>query len=191
VPVSPSPFVTGSLLVASPVLTDPHFDRSVVVVVDHDEEGAVGLVLNRPSELRVFALLPVWSDLAADPQVVFEGGPVAGESALALARVAGVGFEGEPEGVRHLTGDLCLVDLDGDPDALVGRLEGLRIFAGYAGWAPDQLESEIAEGSWFVLPALPDDPFRPDARELWRTVLRRQTGALRLLAGYPRDPSMN
>jgi putative transcriptional regulator len=185
------PFVTGSLLVASPALTDPHFDRSVVLVVDHDEDGAVGLVLNRPSELRVFALLPVWSDLAAEPQVVFEGGPVAGESALALARVDGIGPDNEPEGARHLTGDLCLVDLDGDPDVLTGRLRGLRVFAGYAGWAPDQLESEIAEGSWFVVPALPDDPFRPDAGQLWRTVLRRQTGALRLLAGFPADPSMN
>jgi putative transcriptional regulator len=183
--------VTGSLLLAAPVLTDPHFARSVVLVVDHDEDGAVGLVLNRPSELRVFALLPVWSDLAAEPQVVFEGGPVAGESALALARIAGVGPEDEPEGVRHLTGDLCLVDLDGDPDALVGRLQGLRVFAGYAGWAPDQLESEIDEGSWFVLPALPVDPFRSDAPDLWRAVLRRQSGPLRLLANFPPDPSMN
>jgi putative transcriptional regulator len=189
------PFVTGSLLLASPALTDPHFLRSVVLVVDHDEDGAVGLVLNRPSELRVFALLPVWSDLAADPQVVFEGGPVAPDSALALARLTGSAADEEAgregEGLRHLTSDLCLVDLDVDPDALTPRLEGLRVFAGYAGWAPDQLESEIDEGSWFVLPALPDDPFCSDASALWRDVLRRQPGELRMLATFPPDPSLN
>jgi putative transcriptional regulator len=189
------PFTTGSLLVAAPLLDDPPFARSVVLVIDHDEEGAVGLVINRPTSLEVASILPVWADLADQPRVVFEGGPVGPESALALALLRGSAVD-EDEGrggigVRHLTADLCLVDLDADPDDLVPRMGGLRVFAGYAGWAPEQLEDEIAEGAWFVLPAEPFDVFALDAGRLWARVLRRQTGELRLLATYPDDPTLN
>jgi putative transcriptional regulator len=189
-----SAWTTGKLLVASPALTDPNFARAVVLVIDHDDEGAVGLVLNRPTSLEVASVLPVWADLAADPDVVFEGGPVGPESALALARLRGSAqaeASGGAVGVRHLVSDLCLVDLDGDPDALVPSLEGFRVFAGYAGWAPDQLEAEIDEGSWFVLAPMHGDVFARDADRLWGSVLRRQPGDLRLMATYPADPSMN
>lgn len=177
------------------MIDEPPFARSVILVIDHDEEGAVGLVLNRPTSLEVAAILPVWADLADEPQVVFEGGPVGPESALALALLRGSAVD-EDEGrggigVRHLTADLCLVDLDTDPDVLVPRMGGLRVFAGYAGWGPEQLEGEIAEGAWFVLPAQPFDVFAPDAGRLWARVLRRQSGELRLLATYPDDPSLN
>lgn len=177
------------------MLDDPHFVRSVVLVVDHDEEGAVGLVINRPTTLEVAAILPVWADLADQPQVVFEGGPVAPESALALALLRGsAGDEDQGRGglgVRHLTSDLCLLDLDGDPDAVLPRMGGLRVFAGYAGWGPEQLEDEVGQGAWFVLPTDPADVFAADAGGLWARVLRRQTGELRLLATYPADPTLN
>jgi putative transcriptional regulator len=182
------------LLVASPSLTDPNFARSVVLVIDHDDEGAVGLVLNRPTSLDVSSVLPVWADLAAEPNVVFEGGPVGPESALALARLRGsaqADEAGGAVGVRHLVSDLCLVDLDGDPDALLPALDGFRVFAGYAGWAPEQLEAEIAEGSWFVFAPAAGEIFATDAERLWSAVLRRQSGDLRLMATYPADPSMN
>jgi putative transcriptional regulator len=189
------PFTTGSLLVATPVLVDPNFARSVVLVVDHDEEGAVGLVLNRPTSLEVSSIQPVWADLANAPQVVFEGGPVGSDSALALALLRGSAADEDSGrggvGMRHLTSDLCLLDLDTDPDEVVPRLEGLRVFAGYAGWAPEQLEEEIDEGSWFVLPTVPGDVFAGHATTLWADILRRQPGDLRLLATYPPDPSLN
>jgi putative transcriptional regulator len=192
---SGGPFTTGSLLVATPVLVDPNFARSVVLVVDHDEEGAVGLVLNRPTSLEVSSILPVWAELANSPQVVFEGGPVGSDSALALALLRGSAAEEETGhggvGMRHLTSDLCLLDLDTDPDDVLPRLEGLRVFAGYAGWAPEQLEDEIDEGSWFVLPTAPGDVFAGQAATLWSDILRRQSGDLRLLATYPADPSLN
>lgn len=188
-------FTTGSLLLATPLLEDPHFTRTVVLVVDHDEDGAVGLVMNRPTTLEVSAILPVWADLVDAPRVVFEGGPVAGESALALALLRGSAADEDSGrgggGVRHLTSDLCLVDLDGDPDDLVPRMGGLRVFAGYAGWGSGQLEAEIAEGSWFVLPSLPSDLFAAQAGRLWSEVLRRQAGELRLLSTYPPDPTLN
>jgi putative transcriptional regulator len=188
-------FTTGSLLLAAPVLEDPHFARTVVLVVDHDDEGAVGLVLNRPTSLEVSSILPVWADLADEPRVVFEGGPVGTDSALALARLQRISAEpdaaGSGVGVRHLTSNLGLVDLDTDPDALAPALRGLRVFAGYAGWAPDQLEDEIDEGAWFVLPSVDDDVFSVDASALWSRVLRRQAGDLRLLSTYPPDPMLN
>lgn len=189
------PFTTGALLVAAPMLDDPPFARSVIFVVDHDEEGAVGLVINRPTTLAVSAILPVWADVADQPQVVFDGGPVSAESALALGLLEGSAMDEEQGhggiGVRHLTSDLCLVDLDADPDAVLARIGGFRVFAGYAGWAPGQLEGEIEEGAWFVVPADPSDAFATDPVRLRARVLRRQRGELRLLATYPDDPTLN
>jgi putative transcriptional regulator len=166
--------LTGKLLVALPLLVDPNFDRTVVLVLSHGEEGAIGVVLNRPSTTALDDALPHWSDVAADPAVVFVGGPVQPEMAIAL----GDGGDG-----------VTTVDLDADP-ALVGG-HRVRVFAGYAGWSAGQLEDELAEGAWTVCDSVPGDAFRADADELWYAVLRRQSGDLARLAWLPDDVSVN
>jgi putative transcriptional regulator len=186
---------TGRLLVATPALGDRNFDRTVVLLLDHDADGALGVVINRPTRVAVGEILPPWSTYTSEPGVVFQGGPVSADSALGLARLAhlaGVGNrDDEPLGFRRLYNGIGLIDLDAPPEVVVGEMSSLRIFAGYAGWASAQLEAEISEGAWYVVEAEPADPFsfRPD--QLWRNVLRRQGGDLALVATYPEDPTMN
>jgi len=165
------------LLVASPLLADPNFHRTVVLVLEHvEDDGAVGVVLNRPTEVLVHAALPDWDAVAAEPSVVFVGGPVAEGAAICLGRRRGA------EGVE-------VVDLELDPDDVAA--EEVRLFAGYAGWGPGQLEDEIEEGAWFVVDADPHDALSGDPEGLWARVLRRQRGRLRLFALYPPSPSVN
>lgn len=184
----------GELLVATPVLGDPNFRRAVVLVVEHEpSEGTLGVVLNRPTQVSVGQVLEPWTDLATLPSVVFTGGPVAPTSALALAQAVG---NGEPLGWRGLDGGplmsrIGLVDLEAPPEVLAAEITSLRVFAGYAGWGSGQLESEIEEGAWYVLPGEPADCFFTDPARLWHEVLRRQGGDLALVATYPDDPRMN
>jgi putative transcriptional regulator len=182
---------TGRLLVATPVLTDPNFARAVVLLLDHDEQGALGVVLNRPTSVEVSDVLDGWAELAGSPRVVFQGGPVGLDSALAVAVVPGEPGPQEPLGWRRVHGAIGLVDLEAPPQVLAGELGALRVFAGYAGWTPGQLEREIAEGAWCLVDAEPGDISCPDPERLWRAVLRRQTGALAMLATYPEDPTLN
>ena len=185
---------TGRLLVATPLLGDPNFRRAVVLVVEHEvTEGTLGVVLNRPTKIPVGQVLEQWTELATDPSVLFRGGPVAQNSAIALALVPGTE---EPLGWRALDGApalarLGLLDLDAPPRLLAPAIQSLRVYAGYAGWSPGQLEAEIDEGAWFVLPAEPGDVFAAEPERLWRTVLRRQQGELAFLATYPDDPGLN
>jgi len=181
--------LTGRLLVATPSLRDPNFERTVVLLVAHEEGGALGVVLNRATEVPVAEVLGPWGTLADEPAVVFEGGPVQPEAAICLAR-ARAGTE-ELDGFNRVSGVLGTVDLSTDPEALRAGVLGVRVFAGYAGWSPGQLENEIETGSWFVFDALPGDPFagRPD--DLWPMVLRRQGGLLAAVAHFPADPSLN
>jgi putative transcriptional regulator len=185
--------MTGQLLVASPALADPNFERSVVFVVDHDEDGALGVVLNRPTVVDVGAILPPWEGRTAAPGVVFRGGPVGQDSALGLAHLARPSADGddEPVGFRRVHGALGLVDLDAPPEIISAELSAMRVYAGYAGWAPGQLEDEVAQGSWFVVDCVIDDLFNAEPKQLWRAVLRRQVGALALVATFPEDPSHN
>jgi putative transcriptional regulator len=183
--------LTGRLLVATPALTDPNFDRAVVLLLDHDVEGSLGVVLNRPTPVEVGAVLESWADLAGEPAVVFQGGPVGLDSALALAVVPGEQGEEEVLGWRRVHGAIGLVDLEAPPELLAAELGGLRVFAGYAGWAPGQLEDELLEGAWYVVESEPGDVSAPDPERLWRAVLRRQRGELALVATYPDDPSLN
>ena len=185
--------MTGRLLVAAPSLDDPNFERSVVFLVDHDEEGALGVVLNRPTSVDVGAILPPWEGRTSQPGVVFRGGPVGQDSALALARLSVPSDDGddEPVGFRSVSGSLGLVDLDAPPELLSAELAAMRVFAGYAGWSPGQLEDEVAEGSWFVVESVPGDAFSDEPEQLWRAVLRRQIGELALVATFPEDPSLN
>jgi putative transcriptional regulator len=185
----------GKLLVANPRLGDPNFERTVVLLLAHGEEGAVGVVLNRPSDLPVAARLPGWAELATPPAVFHSGGPVGPSSAICLARVtdpAALGGDpGGEAGWSPLWSGLGTVDLDTDPDRLAPALGALRIFTGYAGWGPGQLEGEIRAGGWWLLGARGEDPFSPDPEGLWKKILRRQSGELALVAAYPGDPADN
>jgi putative transcriptional regulator len=184
----------GRLLVATPLLGDPNFKRAVVLIVEHEvTEGTLGVVLNRPTKIPVGQVLEQWTELITDPSVLFRGGPVAQNSALALAMVPG---KEEPLGWRALDGApalarLGLLDLDAPPRLLAPAIQSLRVYAGYAGWSPGQLEAEIDEGAWFVLPAEPGDIFAAEPEQLWRAVLQRQEGDIAFLATYPEDPGLN
>ncbi|MEV5881952.1 YqgE/AlgH family protein [Streptomyces sp. NPDC052020] len=184
--------LTGRLLVATPALADPNFDRAVVLLLDHDEEGSLGVVLNRPTPVGVGDILEGWADLAGEPGVVFQGGPVSLDSALGVAVVPG-GDSGEaaPLGWRRVHGAIGLVDLEAPPELLASAVGSLRIFAGYAGWGPGQLEDELVEGAWYVVESEPGDVSSPAPERLWREVLRRQRSELAMVATYPDDPSLN
>ncbi|MER5972710.1 YqgE/AlgH family protein [Streptomyces sp. NPDC002055] len=186
--------LTGRLLVATPALADPNFDRAVVLLLDHDDEGSLGVVLNRPTPVGVGDILESWAELAGDPGVVFQGGPVSLDSALGVAVVPGetgaVVGEG-PLGWRRVHGAIGLVDLEAPPELLAAAVGSLRIFAGYAGWGPGQLEEELVDGAWYVVESEPGDVSSPDPEQLWRAVLRRQRNELAMVATYPDDPSLN
>lgn len=179
----------GRLLVATPRLRDPSFRRAVVLVLDHSDEGALGVVVNRPMEVEVSAVLPAWQPYLTEPGRLFQGGPVALDSALGVVAVPGE--DSEPVGVRRIVGSLGLVDLDTPPEVVAGGVSGLRIFAGYAGWSGGQLENEVSEGAWYVVDVEARDPFSDTPERLWREVLRRQRGNLALVSTYPDDPTLN
>ena len=183
------PAEAGSLLVATPALVDPNFAHTVVLLLDHDEDGALGVVLNRPSPVQVGEVLPGWDAVLSGPGVIFQGGPVATDSALALAGLA-PGDE-DPVGFRRLFDRTGIVDLDAPAEIVGPALTRMRVFAGYAGWSSEQLEAEIDEGSWYVVPAEPGDLFGPQPEGLWARVLRRQPGELAWVSTRPLDPGMN
>lgn len=179
----------GMLLVATPALNDPNFVDAVVLMLDVDDNGALGVVLNRPSGLPVAEVLDAWRDVVTEPEVLFQGGPVMTEGALAVALLRSA--DDNPVGFRAVTGQLGLIDLDTPVELLGDSLDSLRIFAGYAGWGADQLEGEIEEGSWYVVPAHAADVFREDPSDLWRDVMRRQPGDLAWHSTRPVDPDLN
>ncbi|RLV50129.1 hypothetical protein D9V37_07910 [Nocardioides mangrovicus] len=190
------------------MLRDPHFVRTIVLLLEVetgdrdgdgdsggedavDREGSVlGVVLNRPGTVAVGDVLAAWGPAVSAPAVLFEGGPVSPESAVAVGRLSDP-RAGDPVGWRALDEATGLVDLD-TPTELVGpALAGLRIYAGYAGWSWSQLLGEIAEGAWYVVPSVPEDLLVEDPAALWRQVLGRQPGDLAWLATWPADPTQN
>jgi putative transcriptional regulator len=186
---SPEGSLAGRLLVATPLLRDPNFMRTTVFMAEHSSGGAVGVVLNRPSETDVAGVLPAWESAVSSPGVVFVGGPVSQEGALALARIGGPDLPAT--GFQPIVDGFGVVDLDSDAALVVPRLAGMRVYAGYAGWGPGQLDAEIAEGAWYVVTGAPDDVFCSQPELLWRDVLRRQGGELALVSTFPADPSLN
>jgi putative transcriptional regulator len=187
----PDEVEAGAALVAAPGLRDPNFRRTVVLIIEHQPSGTLGVVLNRPSDVPVREVLPTWGRHAAVPQSLYVGGPIEQQAALCVAALpAGVDAE-STDGMIRVRGPLALVNLDTDPDVMVPRLRGLRVFAGYAGWEQDQLAGEVERGDWVVVPALPDDVLAPASTDLWGRTLRRQGMPLALLATYPSDRTLN
>jgi putative transcriptional regulator len=196
--------LAGRLLVATPVIGDPNFHRSVVLLLEHGEAGTMGVVINRPTDVGLGESLPGWAGLAAAPDVVFVGGPVEQAGAIGLGRLApsarldlaarppdeGFGTWSPIHGTVGAVGRLATVDLTSDPDDVDG-IELLRVFVGYAGWAPGQLDAELAEQAWVVAEAQPADLWSADPEGLWGRVLRRQGGTTAWLAVHPIDASTN
>jgi putative transcriptional regulator len=176
----------GHLLIASATLLDPNFHRTVVLVTEHTEEGAMGLVLNRPSSVAVAEALPDLEEFVEEDAAVFRGGPVQPEAAIALAELE------DPEAAEEITfAKIGFIRADADPAELAGRVRRARVFAGYAGWGSGQLEAELEEEAWIVEPAAPGDVFSATPGDLWSEVLRRKGGPFALLAQMPLDPSLN
>jgi putative transcriptional regulator len=181
----------GSLLVASPTLVDPNFFRSVIFLLAHDDdEGTLGVVLNRPSLIPVDEIVPRWGDLAAAPSVLFIGGPVQPSAAICIGRTE-LAEAADAAGFAPLLGTLGTIDLHEDPADVPVRLAEVRVFTGYAGWEPGQLANEIRSGSWHVLKGDDQDVLSGDPEGLWSRVLRRQGGWLAVLALYPADLASN
>lgn len=181
----------GTLLVAAPQLLDKNFRRTVVYVIHHRDEGTLGVVLNRPSEVSVSEVLPQWAAYASEPQSLFVGGPVEQKTAICLTALRTSADVHATSGVIGVRGPVGLVDLDGDPDELAPRARGMRFFAGYAGWDTAQLDGEIERGDWLLVPALPDDVIADPSVELWSRVLRRQGPPTAFLATHPGDVKLN
>jgi putative transcriptional regulator len=178
----------GRLLVAAPPLVDPNFDRTVVLMLEHGDEGALGLVLNRPSDTDLADAVPDWSPLASQPAVVFVGGPVSPDAVIALARSD---IADERDGWVPIGAGFGTVDLARSPEDIEVVIEGVRVFLGYAGWAPGQLEEELEQGAWIAVDFALDDAFGNAPNDLWKRVLRRQGGRLAMFANAPGDPTSN
>lgn len=178
---------TGRLLVATPLIGDPNFERTVVLVLAHNADGAFGVVLNRPSDLPVSEAVAGWADHAAAPGVVFIGGPVDPETVIGLAMTSS-SLNGDDVGQAT---EMGAVNLNASPLGQMATPDGLRLFAGSAGWTSGQLEDEIAEGAWWPLDSHPGDITTTDPSHLWETVIRRQRSPLAWFANCPLDPSAN
>jgi putative transcriptional regulator len=179
------PSLKGQLLIAVPALVDPNFRRTVVLVGEHSEDGALGLVLNRASDTTVGEAVPELGALVDSGEHVHVGGPVQPSAIVILADFV------EPDRAGSLVFEsIGFLPAESDPDEL-GELRRARIFAGYAGWGPGQLDGELEEGSWIVEPAVADDVFTLDPDDLWSEVLRRKGGPYGVLALMPLDPSLN
>lgn len=173
---------------ATPAIETGPFLRSVVYLLDHDDDGALGVVVNHPLDAGVEDVLPDWGSHVNTPDCLFDGGPVAMDSALAVGVLAA--RDAPPSGWRPMAGRVGLVDLEG-PLPQDGQLLGLRVFAGYAGWSAGQLEAEVLEGAWLVVGAEERDLLSPQPESLWREVLRRQEDDVRFWATFPPDPGAN
>jgi putative transcriptional regulator len=174
----------GNLLVSSPALVDPNFRKTVVLIAHHDEDGAMGLVLSRPSEISAMEAVPALEELPGSEEPVFVGGPVQPEAFMVLAE-----FEDVEEAAAPIFGRIGFMPAESEPGDLAIRR--FRLFSGYAGWGAGQLEAELAEPSWIVVPAEADDAFADDPDELWRTVLHRKGGPFELMVDMPFDPGLN
>jgi putative transcriptional regulator len=178
--------VRGQLLVAGPGLLDPNFWRTVVLIVEHTEEGALGLVLNRPSETSVGEAVPQLAELLNPEERLFIGGPVQPSSVIVLAR-----FEDATDAALLAFDDIGVLGTGPSADELSAGVRAGRAFLGHAGWGAGQLDGELERGDWILEPARREDAFAQDPQELWPDVLTRKGGSYALVARMPADPSMN
>jgi putative transcriptional regulator len=178
--------LSGQLLVASPALLDPNFQRTVVLIGAHSDDGAMGVVLNRPSSVTVGEALPQLEAAVDERELVFVGGPVQPNSIVFLAEF----LDPSPAGLLVL-GRIGFPTPEADIDELAEATSRRRVFAGYAGWGGGQLDVELEEGDWIAHPARPEDVFTDDPAELWGRVLTRKGGTYALIARMPLDPSVN
>lgn len=179
----------GWLIVATPALDDPNFDRTVILILEHEPGGgAMGLVLNRPSGLGLDPVLNDWAALATPPAEIFLGGPVEPDVAVVLGWL--MPHAPVPPGMQAVFDRVGVVDLTRSPEDLAD-LVAIRVYAGYAGWSPGQLEHEVEQGAWFTLAADTWDAATAEPHQLWHEVLRRQPDRRRLLATFPDDPALN
>jgi len=175
----------GHLLIAGPGLVDPNFWRTVILVGEHSDDGALGVVLNRTSETSVDEAMPELAELVDGMGDIHVGGPVQPSAVVVLAD-----FVEPPDASSIVVGTVGFLQPEVDPDSL-GPLRRARVYVGYAGWGPGQLDEELDEGSWIVEPALADDVFTDEPDALWSAVLRRKGGPFRVLAAMPPDPNSN
>lgn len=176
----------GQLLVAAPTLLDPNFARTVVLIAEHGDDGAMGVVLNRPGELEVVEAAPVLADIVDPGAVVHVGGPVQPTGVVIVGQ-----FNDPASAAVQVFDDVGFVAGEPDFDELATELRRARVFAGLAGWSPGQLEAEIEREDWILEPAIDDDVFSDEPEALWSTVLERKGGSFALLARMPLDPSLN
>jgi len=176
----------GQLLIAGPPLLDPNFWRTVVLIVEHTEEGALGLVLNRPAEATVSETVPQLEEIIDPDEPVYIGGPVAPSSVIVLAR-----FEDPGDAALLAFGDVGVLSSEFSLEQPVSGLRQGRAFVGHAGWGPGQLDGELERGDWILEPARIGDAFSEDPERLWAAVLTRKGGSYALIARMPADPSLN
>ncbi|MDQ6836034.1 MAG: YqgE/AlgH family protein [Actinomycetota bacterium] len=176
--------IRGQLLIAGPGLLDPNFFRAVVLVVEHSEQGALGLVLNRPSETTVSDAVSELESLLEPEDALFIGGPVQPSSLIVLAQ-----FEDPDEAALIAFADVGVMGGTGT-DQPSGLRRG-RAFVGHSGWGPGQLDAELERDDWILEPAGHDDAFSDEPLDLWETVLTRKGGTYALVARMPPDPSVN
>ena len=174
----------GKLLVSSPALVDPNFRKTVVLIAHHDDDGAMGLVLSRPSDVLAADAVPALEGLPGAQEPVYVGGPVQPDAFMVLAD-----FQDVEEAAAPILDGLGFMPADAEPEDL--HISRMRLFAGYSGWGSGQLEAELAEASWIVVDAVTDDAFADDPDELWRTVLHRKGGPFHLMESMPYDPGLN
>jgi putative transcriptional regulator len=177
--------LTGHLLLSNATLFDPNFRRTVVLIGHHDEEGAVGVVLNRPLDVTVDEAVPPLAALVQPGDLVYQGGPVQPEAAVVVAD-----FEDPTRAGVVALGSIGFLPEEADPDDL-GAIRRARVFAGYSGWGPGQLEEELGEDAWLVTPALPQDVFDEEPEQLWERVVARLGPAYAMMRTMPIDPSAN
>ena len=176
----------SQLLVASPQLMDPNFARTVVLITEHNEEGAMGIVLNRPATTTVDEAAPELEDLVEPGDDVFVGGPVQPSSVIVLAE-----WDSPDDAAVRVFDGIGFVGADADPDELARTVSRARVFAGFAGWSTGQLEAELERDDWILEPAQADDVFTETPDDLWSDVLERKGGQYALVARMPLDPSLN
>ncbi len=175
----------GKLLIASPTLEDPNFVRTVVLITEHGDEGAMGIVLNRPADTEVADVLPELSPIAVE-EPIFVGGPVQPEALVVLGEFSDTG-----KAAWIVVADVGLVSAATDLEELPEAVRRGRVYAGFSGWGPGQLEAEVEEEAWIVEAPIPPELFPDDPATLWSDVLERMGGQYTLLARMPADPRLN